>query len=311
MEPKINYVLVGLFVVVLGAALLGVVVWLGKGDYRGTYTQYHAFMQESVAGLSPNAPVKYHGVEVGYVSEIVLNPENPEQVRLTLDITRETPIKEDTVAMLSVQGLTGFAVIDLGGGSRTSPLLTAKPGERYPVIKTRPSFFVGMEETSTRLITNVNQLLEDTRRLIDADTRTAFKQILADLAQLTHTLATQSQRLDEGVGSTVEASHHLARLTRSLNNQLPALVEAVHTTTLALKEMTQDVGQASQSVGETFAQARPGIEQFSRQTLAETSLIMSELHELIASLNRVAQQLEAHPESFIFGRQPPTRGPGE
>ena len=311
MEPKINYVLVGLFVVVLGATLLGVVVWLGKGDYRAAYDRYHAFTRESVDGLSTNAPVKYHGVEVGYVAEIVLNPENPEEVRLTLDVTRGTPIKEDTVATLSVQGLTGFAVVDLDGGSRASPALTAKPGERYPVMKTRPSFFVRIEETGTRLITNVNRLLEDTRRLIDADTRAAFKQILADMAQLTHTLAVQSQRLDEGVGSAAEASQNLARLTRSLSEQLPALVDAVHTSTVALKEMTKDVGQASQSVGETFDQTRPGIERFSRRTLAETSLLVSELRQLTASLNRVVQQLETQPESFIFGRQSPPRGPGE
>ena len=311
MEPKINYVLVGLFVVVLGATLVGVVVWLGKGDYRATYDRYYTFIRESVAGLSTNASVKYHGVEVGYVAEIALNPDNPQEVRLTLDITRGTPIKEDTVATLYVQGLTGFAIIDLDGGSRASPPLTAKPGKRYPVIKARPSFFVRMEETSTRLIMNVNRLLEDTRRLIDADTRDAFKQILTDLAQLTHTLATQSQRLDEGVGSAAEASQNLARLTHSLNEQLPALVEAVHTSTVALQEMTKDVGQASQSVGETFDRARPGIERFSRQTLAETSLLVSELRQLTESLNRVAQQLEAQPESFIFGRQSPPRGPGE
>jgi phospholipid/cholesterol/gamma-HCH transport system substrate-binding protein len=310
-EPKVNYVLVGLFVVILGSATLGVVVWLGKGDYRADYTRYYAFMRESVAGLSTNAPVKYHGVEVGYVAEIVLNPDNPEEVRLTLDMTRGTPIKEDTVATLYVQGLTGFAVIDLDGGSRASSLLTAKPGERYPVIQTRPSFFVRIEETSTRLITNMNQLLEDTRRLIDADTRAAFKRMLVDLAQLTHTLATQSPRLDEGVVSAAEASHNLARLTQSLNEQLPALVEAVHTSTVALKEMTRDVSLASQSVRETFDRTRPGIEQFTRQTLAETSLLLSELRQLTESLNRVAQQLESQPESLIFGRPSPPLGPGE
>jgi phospholipid/cholesterol/gamma-HCH transport system substrate-binding protein len=310
-EPKINYVLVGLFVVVLGVTLLGVVVWLGKGDYRATYTRYHTFIRESVAGLSINAPVKYHGVDVGYVAEIVLNPENPAEVRLALDITRDTPIKEDTVATISVQGLTGFALIDLEGGSRTAPPLTAKPGERYPVLKARPSLFVRMEETGTRLITNMSRLLEETRRVLDADTRDAFKRILADLAQLTHTLASQSQHVDAGVSSAAEASHNLAQLTRALNEQLPALVAAVQTSTVALQEMTTDVSQASQSVGATFDRARPDIERFSRHTLAETSLLVSELRQLTENLNRVAQQLEAQPESLIFGRQSPPLGPGE
>ena len=59
MEPKVNYLLVGLFVVVLGAASLAVVLWLSKGDYRGVYDRYYTYMRESVSGLS-----------VGFVGEI-------------------------------------------------------------------------------------------------------------------------------------------------------------------------------------------------------------------------------------------------
>ncbi len=311
MEPKVNYVLVGLFVLALVAILLSVVLWLGKGDYRATYDRYYVFMQESVAGLSTNAPVKYHGVEVGYVADVVLNPENPQEVRLTLDIVHNTPIKQDTVAVQYVQGLTGFAIIDLSGGSRESPPLTAKPGEAYPVIKSKPSFFVRLDETGTRLMVNLNQLLEDTRSLVDEESRAALKQILTDLATLTHTLAIQSKHLDEGIVSAAEAARNLAKLTRSLNERLPALMEALEQSLLALRDTTEDISLTSRAVGEIVDEARPNIEQFSRQTLAETGLLIAELRELTASLNRVAQQLEAEPESLIFGRQPPPPGPGE
>jgi phospholipid/cholesterol/gamma-HCH transport system substrate-binding protein len=111
MNTKVNYVVVGAFVVVLGAAVLAIVLWLGKSDYRGVYDRYYAYMQESVAGLSVNSTVKYRGVDVGRVKDIVLNPENPQEVRLTLDILHATPIKIDTVAVLETQGLTGLATV--------------------------------------------------------------------------------------------------------------------------------------------------------------------------------------------------------
>ena len=311
MEPKVNYVLVGLFVLVLGAILLGVGLWLGKGDYQATYDRYYAFMRESVAGLSVNAPVKYHGVEVGYVVEIVLNPENPEEVRLTLDIVRGAPIKENTVATLRVQGLTGFAIVDLTGGTRDSPALTAKPDKPYPVIKTRPSFFVRLEETGTRLLVNLNQVLDETRAVMDTDSRVALKQILSDLARLTRALPAQSERLDEGLISVAEAAKNLSRMTRSVDEQLPALMEQLEQSALAVQDMSEEVGHTSRAVGEMVDQARPNVEQFSRQTLAETGLLVAELRELTATLNRVARQLETEPESMIFGRRPPPRGPGE
>ena len=135
MEPKVNYTVVGLFIALLGAAALAGVLWLSRTDYRGVYDRYYTFMDESVSGLSTDSSVKYHGVDVGRVKQIALNPDNPEQVRLALDLLRGTLVKEDTVAVLETQGLTGITTVNLRGGSRASPPLKAQPGERYPVIK--------------------------------------------------------------------------------------------------------------------------------------------------------------------------------
>ncbi|MDE2089916.1 MAG: MCE family protein, partial [Gammaproteobacteria bacterium] len=114
METKVNYAVVGLFVLVLGAALIGIVLWLSAGNFnRQAYVTYYAYMQESVSGLNVNAPVKYHGVDVGRVRRIMLDPHDPARVRLVLDVVRGTPVKTDTVAMLAAQGLTGIAYVEL------------------------------------------------------------------------------------------------------------------------------------------------------------------------------------------------------
>ena len=48
---------------------------------------------------------------------------------MVLDVETAAPVKEDTVAVLGGQGLTGIAYLELGGGSRDSPRLKARPGE--------------------------------------------------------------------------------------------------------------------------------------------------------------------------------------
>ena len=85
MEPKVNYILVGAFVVLLGATILGAIFWLGKTDYRGIYDRYYVYTRESVAGLSVDSTVKYRGVDVGRVKQVILNPENAEEVRQLLE----------------------------------------------------------------------------------------------------------------------------------------------------------------------------------------------------------------------------------
>ena len=103
MESKVNYTLVGLFVLVLGSALIGALVWLTAGRTAKVYDTYAAYMTESVSGLNLKAKVKYRGVDVGEVREIALDHDNPERVRLLLDIQRGTPVKVDTVAILATQ----------------------------------------------------------------------------------------------------------------------------------------------------------------------------------------------------------------
>lgn len=311
MEPKVNYVLVGLFVLVLGGISLVVVLWLGKGDYRVVHDRYYSYMRESVAGLSINAPVKYHGVEVGYVTEIMLSPDNPEEVRLALDIARGTPIKEDTIATLHIQGLTGFAIVDLTGGSRDAPPLRAKPGETYPVIQTAPSLYARLDQTGSRLITNLNRLTESAGALVDEETRGNFKQIVRDLATVTRSLASRGEQVDRGMLKAAQAAENLARLTKTMNQQLPDLLDRVDEGAAALQGMTVEVSKTSAALGTLIKDARPNIEQFSRQTLPETGLLVTELRQAAASLTSVARQMEQDPSSLIYGRTAQPPGPGE
>lgn len=316
MEPKANYVIVGAFVAVLGAAILGIILWLGKSDYRGIYDRYYAYMRESVAGLSVNSTVKYRGVDVGRVKDIVLNPANPEEVRLTLDILQGTPIKTDTIAVLETQGLTGLATLNLTGGSRDAPPLQAKPDEEYPVIPTGPSLFFRLdmaisrllsEQGLSKLLANLNALTEKATTLIDGDNRAALTQILHDLSETTKTLAARSGEVNRGLAHAAQAAEHVARAAE----QLPALLQRVNRSAAALQGMTEELAQTGKSVRGLVQDTKPEIDQFTRTTLAETGLLVTELRQLTATLNRVAQDLEREPNALVLGRSPRPKGPGE
>lgn len=320
MDTKVNYVIVGVFVAVLGSAVLLVVLWLGKSDYRGVYDRYYAYMRESVAGLSINSTVKYRGVEVGRVKDIVLNPENPEEVRLTLDILHATPVKTDTVAVLETQGLTGLATVNLNGGSRESPTLEIAPGQEYPVIKTGPSLFFRLDmaisrllsdQGLTKLLANVNLLSQNATAVVDEENRATIKQILKDLSDITRTVADHSERVDTGLVSASKAAENVAGMTETMNKQMPALLERVNKSAAALQAMTEELAHTGRAVRSAVQESRPDIEQFTRQTLSETSVLVTELRTLTGTLQRVARQLEQEPSSLVFGKKAPQQGPGE
>jgi phospholipid/cholesterol/gamma-HCH transport system substrate-binding protein len=320
MEPKVNYVLVGSFVALLGAAVLVGILWLGKTDYRGSYERYEAHMKESVAGLSVNSTVKYRGVDVGRVRDIALRPDDPEEVLLTLDILRGTPIKMDTIAVLETQGLTGLATINLTGGSRDAPALVVSEGQDYPVIKTGPSLFFRLDDAVSRLLSEegLSQLIVHldsaavgVAKILDDENRTLLKRTITDLSDVAHTIATHRVQIDHSLNSAARSADNLVKLTASLNAEVPALLARIDKSVAALGTATDELARTSQTVGTVVNEARPELQQFTRRTLPEAGLLVTELRQLTSTLTRVARELEREPSSLVFGRKSPVRGPGE
>lgn len=297
MEEKVNFVVVGIFVLVLSAALMGGVLWLSSGKtFRAAYDVYQTYMQDSVSGLNVNAPVRYRGVEVGHVQEIRLAPGNVEQVQLTLAIEQGVPVKVDTVAILKAQGLTGIAYVELTGGGRNSPPLKAQAGERYPVIGSGPSLMTRLDTAVTALLTNLNRTSENLNALLDENNRRAVKSTLADLAVLSRTLAARSPAIDAGLA---DAAHTLRNTARA-SDELPQLAKRI-------ERMADELARAGASASSTL----DGAQQFTASTLPEVHQLVLELRELTASLRRVSEQLEQDPSVLLRGKPPAKPGPGE
>ena len=308
METKVNYVIVGLFVLLLSVALIGGVLWLGSGkEFRKSYDTYLAYMTESVSGLNLNAPVKYRGVAVGQVRNISLDPEKPEQVRLELAIERGTPIKVDTVAILKVQGLTGIAYVELNGSSRDAPLLKPTKANKYPIIKTGPSLLLRLDTAITNLLTNLNKTTENLNALLDEESRRSLKQTLADLAILTNTLAARKVEIDSGLKSAA----HTMENTEQVSAELPKLIESINQSVSAFGKVAADTSRTSVSIGKAFDDVGPEAKRFTRDGLPELERLMVEMRETTTSLRRVTEQIEQNPAVLLRGKQAPKPGPGE
>ncbi len=308
MNAKVNYAVVGLFVLLCGTALIGITLWLSAGNFKSvTYDTYVAYMRESVSGLNLNAPVKYRGVEVGKVREIMLDPGNPELVRIKLEIERGTPIKTDSVAVLTVQGLTGIAFFDLTGGSRDAPLLKAKPGQPYPEIATGPSLFARLDMALNQALSNVNQLTEDVHALLEPKNRESVRNILVHIDKLTAALASRDKTLQTGVDAATKTLENTAKASADL----PELVAGLKSTTQALQRMANQLGSAGNSLTQTVEHSRHDVEAFTQQTLPETTQLVSNLRDLSNDLQRLTRELDRDPSAMLYGRRATPPGPGE
>lgn len=303
-----NYPLVGAFVLVLGSVLVAGVLWFASGGaFQKSHDIYRAIVFESVAGLNLDAPVKYNGVDVGKVRQIRLDPGNPEQVNLLFAIERGTPVREDTVAVLKVQGLTGIAYVELSGGKRDSPLLGPGPDGGPPVIRTKPSLGARLENVLTTVLAKLDSTSNNINAVLSDENRTALRDALADIATVARTVAARKDTIDAGIASAARTFEGSARVAA----QLGPVIDRVGRSAAAVEKMGAQAGEASTAAGKTVESVGADVKRFTNETLPELERLLGELSVLSTSLRRLSEQTETNPAGLLFGRQPVADGPGE
>ena len=303
-----NYALVGAFVLVLSAVLIAGVLWLASGGtLQKKFDLYLAIEDESVAGLNLNAPVKYNGVDVGKVRRIQLDPDNPERVILLFAIEHGTPIKQNTVAVLKTQGLTGIAYVELNGGTRDAPLLRATAGNEYPVIRTKPSLSARLENVLTTVLAKLDSTSSSISALLSDENRAAFTSALADISTVARTVAARKDTLDAGMASAARTFENTSRAAAELR---PAL-DRIGRSADAVEKMGREVALAGASAGKTVDAVGADVKRFTAETLPELERLLGEMGVLAASLRRLSEKIEGSPGGLLLGRRPVLPGPGE
>jgi phospholipid/cholesterol/gamma-HCH transport system substrate-binding protein len=304
----VNYTLVGAFVLALGAALIAGVLWLASGGaMQKKYDFYWAIEDESVAGLNLNAPVKYNGVDVGKVRQIRLDTTNPQRVNLLFAIERGTPVKEDTVAILRTQGLTGIAYVELSGGTQAAAPLRASAGNTYPVIRTKPSLSARLENVLTTVLAKLDSTSTHLDAILSDANQRAFSSALADIATLARTLAARKDTIDAGITAAARTMDNSARLTA----QAGPVIERIGRGAESVEKMGNKISQTSDSAGKTIELVGADVKRFGTETLPELERLLGELSVLSVSLRRLSAQTERDPRGLLFGRKPVPPGPGE
>jgi len=307
-ETKVSYSIVGVFVIALGALLVAGVLWLASGGaWQKKVDLYRAVMDESVAGLNLNAPVKFNGVDVGKVRVIELDPANPNRVNLLFGIERGTPVREDTIAMLKTQGLTGIAYVELSGGAAGSPPLGTLPGNDYPVIRTKPSLSARLENILTSVLTKLDGTSNAINAILGPENQAAFRSAMADIAIVARTVAARRDTIDAGITQAGRTLDNTAQATV----QMEAVMARIGRSADAVEKMGLEVARTSLSAGKAVDAVGADVRRFSTETLPELERLMGELGVLSTSLRRLSEQTTRDPRGLIFGRTPVPEGPGE
>lgn len=321
MRPKVRYMLVGAFVLLLGAALVTILVWLSAARGDESYKTYVAYMTESVAGLNENAKVQYNGVGVGHVGSIELDVDDPSRVRLTLEIEDGTPIRTDTVATLTSSGITGVARVELSGGTADAGPLRAAEGQEHPIIQTTPSLFVRLDESISGLVTeltgaaeSLTQVANRVEGLLDDENSDTITAILENVETFTQDLEGITEQVSSVTGNVERASAELPAVIRRAEQVLAAYEVSAG----SIDQAGRDISAAAMGLDHSVAGVADGVNRaitdlspLTRGTSSQLVHLLDEVQRLAATLRRVSEDIQENPEMILRGRPEAVRGPGE
>ncbi len=302
METRANYVLIGGFTILATIFLLLFALWAAKFSSDRNWRQYEVIFSEPVTGLTEGGGVQYNGISVGTVDNLSLAPDDARKVIALLKIKADTPVKVDTRAKLSQQGITGVPFIQLTGGSPEAAQLEPDESRDIPIIRTEPSALQNIADTANRLVARMDQLISE-------DNIAKISATIDHLEQTTGSISAQREDIaalivgarnaTETLQATLKtADTSLNKIDRNVVDQLPALMAKLDTTVGKLDSVA---GNADALIAEN----RPALQSFANDGLSQLGPTLAELRALMRDLRRVTDRLDGGPARYILGRDAP------
>jgi phospholipid/cholesterol/gamma-HCH transport system substrate-binding protein len=309
METKANHILIGAVTIALLLGVLAFVGWLANSASNEARARYLVYFDGAVDGLGVGGDVRFNGLRVGQVKQLRIDPDDPRRVEATIEIAADTPVREDSVAQLALQGITGIAFVQISAGSARSARLVPAEGQTLAVIRFRPSPIQEVFEGAPMLLANGNQLVQNLNKVVDDDNRRVMAETLRNLQQLSANLAASSERLDAMMTSLDGTARQLDGLakqgSKTLANVDGIINEDVKPLVGDTRKSIQAIGRLTSQVDAIVADNRDTLNDFASEGLPQFGRLMAETRQLVVTLERVAARLESDPARFFFGNQRP------
>ena len=244
---RINYVIVGGFVIVM---LVGLVTAVAMLTGRTGATDAYYAVYDNVTGVKFGTQILYEGYPVGQVDEVTPIEEGGRmRFRVDLSIVKDWRIPGDSMAQIAASGLLAAITVNIEASESDTPL---KPGEQ---IESRPAANLMAVVTSVAndvseladssirpLLTNINRAAESFATLLEKDAQ----QLTRELTALTLDLAERAPKIAESIEVLVDKMNRSTDQLQAFLNpgnrkKLDQIIANVDSATTGFANLTRDL----------------------------------------------------------------------
>lgn len=319
MNNRVNYTLIGFLVLVGIGLMLGFTYWMLKPTKDSAVKYYTIYFNESVLGLNIDAPVKYRGISVGKVKELKINPKNSEQIEATVSVLKTTPIKVTTVAKLTAQGITGLTYINLSLGTELGKKLQCHKGEKYPVIRTAPSFFSNFENSLNNVSSRLTSTLGRTEELLGTDNQ----EQIAKLLQKTASVMSKLDKVldDKTVAHLQNTVKNIDAFSAKINYVMPDVEKFLANTKTWEASTSQSIAaimtsykgldKSMHGIHNAVSDGENDFSQMSNDFVPTVNTTLLDMQDMMIKIDATLERYKTNPLDILFKSQKKKKAPGE
>ncbi len=298
--------------------LLGIITfaifYLGFNFLKGldvfrTENEYYAYYS-NVEGLQTSNPVMYNGVTIGRVVDVVPD-QNQNRVKVLLAIKRNIVLNDNSVAILSDNGLLGGKMIKL-------LILSGTPIKDEDIIKSEieGGLMSGLSERATPILKNTDSLIITLTSIVKQfdQTGVALKALVANANQATTgvntVVAANAKNLSAITANAATLTANLNGIATSMDAQIKPILQKTNTFADSLNAIR--LGQTMAQLNNSVASMQGILKDINQGKgtigkLASDDSLYINLDKTAANLAALMADLKANPKRYVhfslFGKK--------
>jgi phospholipid/cholesterol/gamma-HCH transport system substrate-binding protein len=291
---------VGAFVLLVIGMAVSFVYWYTEQKDKRTYQRYEIYYDGTVAGLTAGSPVRFLGVDVGKVARITLDPKPRKRVKVVADIDETAPIDARTLALLSMQGVTGLLFIDLEEDPKSAATGPLPRGQRYPVIRSAPSDFDMLLRSLPALANHAIGLVDHMDQIFSEENVSAFRATLENARVASERTPALLREISAMVSDIRSAAREVDAAAADLRTVTDGVAPDIKTTLANIRHITDSLASTSDHLNDFISQNEPALSRFTGQSLPEIERLLRESRDAVRDFRDLSRSLKQNPTELLY-----------
>ena len=293
-NPKLNYVVVGIFTLAMFLAGIGSIIMLS--GRTGDTDPYHLVL-DNVADVKFGTQVRYEGYPIGQVEQVVPFAENGRmRFRIEVAIERGWKISKDSIARVGSSSLLSAKTIDItrGRNKAAQPLnvgdmiASAPPVDVFRIVSDLAEEFSDLSRDGLNpLIKNVGNIANELGNSFQADLTRLMASLNATAGAVEKRAETVAGRMDSITAELDKSSKNLGRVLTKKN------AEAAQRAVVNIEKTTETFAATSRKLELTRQQVDQLIRNVDGIVEANSGTVDKSLTNLQYTLRSIARTVDS------------------